>query len=313
VNSAIESAIARIWTDYSEPLSLNEIAKSAILSRFHFSRVFREATWVSPGRYLSAVRIYQAKHLLATTTLSVTDISLAVGYNSLGSFTNHFTDSVGASPSRFRRMWLEDMRPAAPVETRALPETRPPAGNRVVGTVTLPAEYAAARVYIGAFDTPIIQRRPVSCTVVEATGGVPARYCLPNVTAGEWYVSAVATADTTDPEPWTRRSLLLGGGDPVTVDDDSTSAFDIALRPRRKTDLPVLYAVPNLEPQVANRGSQVVAGPLQAAASRLERSRIAVGAASSGGEPPALGNLEVPRRPPACLQSSRVDSGWRRQ
>ncbi len=88
------------------------------------------------------------------------------------------------------------MRPAAPVETRALPEIRPPAGGRVVGTVTLPAEYAAARIYIGAFDTPIIQRRPVSCTVVEATG-----------------------------------------------------AFDIARRPRRKTDLPVLYAVPNLEPR----------------------------------------------------------------
>ena len=293
MNSAIENAIARIWTDYSEPLSLNEIAKSAILSRFHFSRVFREATWVSPGRYLSAVRIYQAKHLLATTTLSVTDISLAVGYNSLGSFTNHFTDSVGTSPSRFRRMWLEDMRPAAPVETRTLPETRAlpetrtlpetrlPAGGRVVGTVTLPAEYAATRVYIGAFGTPIIQRRPVSCVVVEATGGAPARYCLPSITAGQWYVSAVATADTTDPEPWTRRSLLLGGGDPVTVDDDSTCAFDIALRPRRKTDLPVLYTVPNLEPQVANRESQIGAGPLQAAGSRLERSRIAVGAASS--------------------------------
>lgn len=287
MNSAIESAITRIWTDYGEPLSLNEIAKSAILSRFHFSRVFREATWVSPGRYLSAVRIYQAKRLLATTTLSVTDISLAVGYNSLGSFTNHFTDSVGTSPSRFRRMWLEDMRledmrPAAPVETRALPETRPPAGGRVVGAVTLPAGYAAAQVYIGAFDTPIIQRRPVSCTLVEATGGAPARYCLPNVTAGEWYVSAVATADTTDPEPWTQRSLLLGGGDPVTVDDDATSAFDIPLRPRRKTDLPVLYAVPNLEPQIANRDIKVVAGPLHAAASRLERPRIAVGAASSG-------------------------------
>src|SRR5260370_25836049 len=100
--SPVESAIAHIWESYGESLSLSDIAKSAILSRFHFYRVFREATGVSPGRFLSAVRIYQAKRLLVSTSLIVTDISLAVGYNSLGSFTNRFTHSSEASPPRFR-------------------------------------------------------------------------------------------------------------------------------------------------------------------------------------------------------------------
>ena len=108
--SPVESAIARIWESYGEPLSLSDIAKSAILSRFHFCRVFTEATGVSPGRYLSAVRIYQAKRLLVSTSLSVTEISVAIGYNSLGSFTNRFTESVGASTTRFRRMWAEGIR-----------------------------------------------------------------------------------------------------------------------------------------------------------------------------------------------------------
>ncbi|MEU4397176.1 AraC family transcriptional regulator [Micromonospora orduensis] len=244
MNSAIRNAIARIWKDYSEPLSLDEIAKSAILSRFHFSRVFRAATRVSPGRYLSAVRIYQAKRLLATTSLSVTDISLAVGYNSLGSFTNHFTDSVGASPSRFRRMWREGMRATPKTESRPAPES-----GTVSGTVSLPPGYATARVYIGAFETPIIQRQPASWTVVEAKAGTKARYCLPEVSSGQWYIRAVATADSADPEPWTRRALLLGDVDPVTVTDRSTSIVGIALRPRRMTDLPVLYAIPDLEAQ----------------------------------------------------------------
>ncbi|MET8233606.1 AraC family transcriptional regulator [Micromonospora sp. NPDC005298] len=244
MNSAIRNAIARIWQDYSEPLSLDEIAKSAILSRFHFSRVFRAATRVSPGRYLSAVRIYQAKRLLATTSLSVTDISLAVGYNSLGSFTNHFTDSVGASPSRFRRMWRDGMR-ASPK-----PDCRPTRDSGTVsGTVSLPPGYATARVYIGAFETPIIQRQPASWTVVEAKAGTKARYCLPDVSSGQWYIRAVATADSADPEPWTRRALLLGDVDPVTVTDRSTCMVGIALRPRRMTDLPVLYAIPDLEAQ----------------------------------------------------------------
>ena len=244
MNSAIKSAIARIWQDYGEPLSLDEIAKSAILSRFHFSRVFRAATRVSPGRYLSAVRIYQAKRLLATTTLSVTDISLAVGFNSLGSFTNHFTDSVGTSPSRFRRMWAEGMRETPHSENRPLSEC-----GTVTGTITLPAGYATASVYVGAFETPIIQRRPASWTVVEAEAGAKARYCLPDVSPGQWYIRAVTTADSTDPEPWTRRSLLLGDVDPVTVTDKSTSVVGIALRPKRMTDLPVLYAIPDLEAQ----------------------------------------------------------------
>jgi AraC family transcriptional regulator len=244
VNSAVNNAIARIWEDYSEPLSLDEIAKSAILSRFHFSRVFRAATRVSPGRYLSAVRIYQAKRLLATTSLSVTDISLAVGYNSLGSFTNHFTDSVGASPSRFRRMCAEGIR------VTPKPASRPASGgSAVTGTVSLPPGYVTAAVYIGAFETPIIQRRPASWTVVEAKAGTKTRFCLPEVSSGQWFIRAVATADSADPEPWTRRTLLLGDVDPVTVTDRSTSMVGIALRPRRMTDLPVLYAIPDLEAQ----------------------------------------------------------------
>src|SRR5215471_4102534 len=140
MNSAVERAITSIWEHYREPLSLTDIAKSAILSRFHFSRVFREATGVSPGRFLSAVRIYEAKRMLVSTSLSVTDISLAVGYNSLGSFTNRFTESVGTSPTRFRRMWLEGSNQAcAPALGSSSQDT-----GAVTGTAALPSRWAAA-------------------------------------------------------------------------------------------------------------------------------------------------------------------------
>src|SRR5580692_5909713 len=156
MNSAIERAVARIWEGYSEPLSLSDIATSAILSRFHFSRVFRDATGVSPVRYLFAVRIYQAKRLLASTSLSVTEISLAIGYNSLGSFTNRFTQSVGASPTRFRRMWGEGIHAEPDPEPAEQALARPTSTGTVTGLVELPPEYAGARVYLGAFETPII-------------------------------------------------------------------------------------------------------------------------------------------------------------
>jgi AraC family transcriptional regulator len=245
MSSAVDSAIARIWESYSEPLSLADIAKSAILSRFHFSRVFRDAIGVSPGRFLSAVRIYQAKRLLASTSLSVTDISLAVGYNSLGSFTNRFTESVGASPSRFRRMCRDGIRPAA-----APPEAPTRHCGAVTGTLSMSADYESARVYIGIFDTPIIQRRPVSSIIIDASYGEAARYRLPNVPPGKWYVRAVAAADSADPEPWTRRALLVGGQGPVTVSAAATTIIDVALHPRSRSDLPVLFAVPDLEPRI---------------------------------------------------------------
>lgn len=241
--SPVESAISRIWEGYGEPLSLSDIAKSAILSRFHFCRVFTEATGVSPGRYLSAVRIYQAKRLLVSTSLSVTEISVAIGYNSLGSFTNRFTESVGASPTRFRRMWGEGIH----ADPDPAPEQPTSASNgTVTGVVELPSDYVAARVYLGAFMTPIIQRRPPSWTIIDTTSASPASYRLTNIPPGEWFIRAVAESDSADPEPWTRRSLLVGGQGSVTLTDGAVSEVNITLRARRRIDLPILFAVPEL-------------------------------------------------------------------
>ena len=61
MNSAVDRAVSCIWERYSDPLSLADMARSAMLSRFHFARVFEKQTGVSPGRFLAAVRIYQAK------------------------------------------------------------------------------------------------------------------------------------------------------------------------------------------------------------------------------------------------------------
>jgi AraC family transcriptional regulator len=264
MNSAVERAIGCIWERYSEPLSLAEIAKAAILSRFHFSRVFKEATGVSPGRFLSAVRIYNAKRMLVTTSMNVTDISFAVGFNSLGSFTNHFTDSVGVSPSRFRRVWRNGgMAPPEPPEPPA-PSAR--AHGIVTGTISMPEGHARARAYLGAFSSPIVQRRPVRAVVAEVTSKTSAHYELTNVPAGRWFINAVAVADSADPEPWTRRVLLVGGHGMVTVAADGRTAASVLLHPRRITDLPILLALPDLEAELDSAEPTRV--PLGSAADR---------------------------------------------
>jgi AraC family transcriptional regulator len=236
MNSAVDRAVNCIWQRYHDPLSLTDIAGSAMLSRFHFARVFKQETGVSPGQFLAAVRIYQAKRMLIVSSMSVAGVSSAVGYGSLGSFTTHFTDSVGLSPSRFRRTW---QLPALSV--CGLPSDSPPEGA-VTGTIRLPEGYARGRVYIGVFDTPIVQRRPRATVWLDLTSQRTHEYWLPEVPEGKWYLHALAVADTDEPEPWTRRHLLVGGGGQVRSTLDA-----IALRPRCQTDLPALLALPELE------------------------------------------------------------------
>jgi len=243
MNNAVERAAKCIWERYSEPLSLADIAKSALLSRFHFSRIFRDTTSVSPCRFLSAVRIYQAKHMLLTTPMSITDISFAVGYNSLGSFTNHFTCSVGVSPSLFRRTARN-----GGFEFPCPRQDWSPVHGVVYGTISLPAGYAGARVYLGTFKTAVVEQPPGAAAVIDVPAdGRPCSYRLTNVPRGTWYIHAVGVADSTDPEPWTRRTALVGTHDPVSVAAGAASRATISLRPRRMTDPPVLLALPDLE------------------------------------------------------------------
>ena len=240
MNSAVDQAVNCMWQRYSDPLSLADMAHSAMLSRFHFARAFKEQTGVSPGRFLAAIRIYRAKRMLLIGTMSVAGVSSAVGYSSLGSFTSHFTDSVGISPSRFRHASHYDRASVCGM----LPDS-PVAEGAAMGTVRLPEGYAVARVYVGIFDSRILQRRPQAATVLDVTSQRTHPYWLPRVPDGRWFLHAVAVADTDEPEPWTQRHLLVGGGGQV-----KSTLGAIALRPRSLTDLPALLALPDLEAEL---------------------------------------------------------------
>jgi AraC-like DNA-binding protein len=241
MNAAVERAIKFICDKYGEPLSLADVADSAILSRFHFSRLFRDTTGVTPGRFLSAVRIYQAKRMLMTTGMKVTDIAYAVGYNSLGSFGNHFSASVCVSPGRFRRIMRD-----GGFDPSALRHGK--SGGTVTGELHFPPGFSLARCFVGAFDSPIVQRRPAAAVMVEARpADETASYVLSGVPRGTWFVHAVAVADSADPEPWTRRALLSGGAGEVEVAADGEARVPIHVRPRRPTDLPILLALPGLD------------------------------------------------------------------
>jgi hypothetical protein len=116
--------------------------------------------------------------------------------------------------------------------------------------ITFPKGYAGARVFLGAFDTPIVQRQPAAAVIVTpADTSEAVFYRLEGVPQGRWHLRAVAVADSSDPEPWTRRTLLIGGGSLNAT--GGNCCVPLELRPKQPTDLPILLALPELESPLA--------------------------------------------------------------
>ena len=243
---AVERSIMAMHERLDEPLTLDAMAAVAILSRYHFLRVFHRVTGLSPARFLAALRLAEAKRLLLTTPLSVTDICFKVGYNSLGSFTTRFTHSVGMSPSRFRQLLRPDSSyntPRDPHDGTALVPDTPRAG-RITGCI-----YASAPVpgpvFVGLFQTAVPEGRPIRCGVLPGAGV----YLMEQVPKGTYHLLAASFPWPDDP-----LAALLPGGDvlhigahhgPIYVSGGQTlHNVHVTLRPARVTDPPILVALP---------------------------------------------------------------------
>jgi AraC-like DNA-binding protein len=88
--------------EYARPLDVAAIAREALMSSGHFARQFRAAYGETPYGYLMTRRIERAQALLRRGDLSVTEVCLAVGCTSLGSFSARFTELVGETPTAYR-------------------------------------------------------------------------------------------------------------------------------------------------------------------------------------------------------------------
>lgn len=87
----------------AEEFSLERLAEQAGLSRFHFQRLFKAATGVSPSQYHINLRMEEARRLLRETKMSVIDVALEVGYTNPSHFAQLFRRETGLSPSDYRR------------------------------------------------------------------------------------------------------------------------------------------------------------------------------------------------------------------
>lgn len=131
VRSAARGGLAswqvRTVIDYLEEhlasdIALADLATLTGLSSFHFCRAFKTSTGLPPHRWRLARRIERAREMLETTSLPITEIAAAVGYENPGHLAVTFRKAVGLSPTQYR----SQHRTGGPVR-HASPGTRIPA------------------------------------------------------------------------------------------------------------------------------------------------------------------------------------------
>ena len=245
---AVERVITTARERLGEPISLRDMSRVAYISAFHFNRVFHEITGLPPAKFISAMRLNEAKRLLLNTELSITDISFEVGYNSLSTFTRRFNQRVGLGPREFR--YLAERITPATVESLCAhfvdSTERATLHPSVEGFVHSP-KHGGGLIFVGLFSAHIPQSRPVGGALLTSPGA----FRIGPVPDGTYHLLAAALPDLADTLGYLlpdSSNLLVGAGNgPVIVRQGRASGcFNISLRTMALTDPPLLISLPFL-------------------------------------------------------------------
>ena len=81
------------------------LAREIYVNKFYLQKLFRKSVGLSPNEYLTTVRLQEAKRLLRSTDLPISQIAADVGFNSIGHFIGLFKAREQMPPSVYRRRW----------------------------------------------------------------------------------------------------------------------------------------------------------------------------------------------------------------
>ncbi|WP_433386166.1 AraC family transcriptional regulator [Micromonospora sp. KLBMP9576] len=244
---AVERSINLMRENLGEQLTVDDMARAAMFSKFHYTRVFQRITGVSPGRFLSALRLERAKTLLLSTSLNVADVSVHVGYNSVGTFSSRFTRSVGLSPTEYRR--CGGVAPCIAVAGSDRTPMR--AGGVVSGIVSAVSPVPPDTIFLGLFKSRIPEGRPASLTTLSG----PGRFLLDKVPEGTWYLlcRGVGTSRAADDVPEGETVSQFGSHGPFRINAEQTVDVMVRLGPARLCDPPMLLALPDVRTAAPTR------------------------------------------------------------
>lgn len=104
----IRQSIARINETFAEPLTVADLAEQAHVSYSHFSRLFKKVSGYSPSDYVTMVRVNQAKPLLKSMQIPITDIAGKVGFAEHRAMLAAFKKYCGVTPTEYRKQYYAD-------------------------------------------------------------------------------------------------------------------------------------------------------------------------------------------------------------
>ncbi len=104
-NCHVEAAVDFMKNNLHLPLSLEDMAQAAGLSKYHFSRVFTAFMGISPWDFLTKIRMEKAVYLMQTHSYKINEVAEMVGYNTVNYFDKVFRKSFGTSPGKFELMY----------------------------------------------------------------------------------------------------------------------------------------------------------------------------------------------------------------
>lgn len=120
-HAVLARVVAHIDARLAERIQLAQLAKVAALSRFHFARLFRRSTGLSPMQFVACQRVRRAQWHLDQGEACIADLAVALGFFDQSHFTRTFRRVVGISPSRYAMLRRDLRRHAAAAPTRAAP------------------------------------------------------------------------------------------------------------------------------------------------------------------------------------------------
>jgi AraC-like DNA-binding protein len=98
----ISAALRVLEEEYTETIALERLAEAAMMSKYHFLRIFRRLVGTTPHQYLLGLRLRKAAVRLACSSAPVTAIAFETGFGDLSTFNARFRRQFGDSPSVYR-------------------------------------------------------------------------------------------------------------------------------------------------------------------------------------------------------------------
>lgn len=102
----IEKVVQYIQQNYNKKIGVDDITRQVLISKYHFLRLFKAYSGVSPYEYLINYRITSAKRLLKETELGISEICGSVGFSDTNNFIRYFKRITGTTPGNYRRYWI---------------------------------------------------------------------------------------------------------------------------------------------------------------------------------------------------------------